>query len=374
MNLAPIAIVLPDLRGGGVERARILLAHEFVKQGHDVEFVVMRAEGELAEEAGRHFRVFELDILRARHLPIHLIRYLRLRRPRAVLAAMWPITCLTVLAARLSRVPCRVVISEHNNLDFQYGTRGRLHRLMLRTSMRVTYPLATARVGVSAGVVEGLSRLSGLRRERFQVIYNPVRQASSKSDISADAVENLWPPSPGFRVITVGRQKHQKNHALLLRAFAQLTQHVQAILMLVGDGPLQEDLRSLAESLGIGNQVIFSGFQEEITALCGSADLFVLSSDYEGFGNVIVEALACGTPVVSTDCPSGPAEILKHGEFGLLVPVGDKNALALAIQQSLQTEHNRAALKIRALDFAPAIAAGRYLVALTGHTDNVASL
>jgi glycosyltransferase involved in cell wall biosynthesis len=131
--------------------------------------------------------------------------------------------------------------------------------------------------------------------------------------------------------------------------------------MLVGTGQGEAGLRAIAGDLGIAGRVIFAGFHPDPTPFYWTADLFVLSSDYEGFGNVIVEALACGTPVVSTDCPSGPAEILEHGKYGSLVPVGDPDALAKAMEAALTAQCDAAILKQRASDFAPAIAAKRYL-------------
>ena len=131
--------------------------------------------------------------------------------------------------------------------------------------------------------------------------------------------------------------------------------------MLVGTGQGEAGLRAIAGDLGIAGRVIFAGFHPDPTPFYRTADLFVLSSDYEGFGNVIVEAMACGTPVVSTDCPSGPAEILEGGRHGRLVPVNDPAALAAAIQAALSEKPDRAALQRRAADFAPDIAARRYL-------------
>jgi len=154
--------------------------------------------------------------------------------------------------------------------------------------------------------------------------------------------------------------KAQKNHPLLLRAFARLNRR-DARLMFVGDGTGREALLSLARDLGVVDRVIFAGFQLDPTAFYKTADLFVLSSNYEGFGNVIVEAMAYGTTVVSTDCPSGPAEILENGKYGRLVPVRDPQALADAMQAALTEPHDPDLLKTRAADFAPAIAAKRYL-------------
>ena len=172
--------------------------------------------------------------------------------------------------------------------------------------------------------------------------------------------EKLWCCPPGKRVLTVGSLKEQKNHPLLLRAFARIPDP-QARLMLVGMGECEVGLRALAGDLEIADRVIFAGFHPDPTPFYRTADLFVLSSDYEGLPTVLIESLSCGTPVVSTDCPSGPAEILEGGRYGRLVPVRDPAALAAAIQAALSETPDRGALQRRAGDFAPAIAAQRYL-------------
>lgn len=224
----------------------------------------------------------------------------------------------------------------------------------------MSYRLAHARVGVSAGVCDDISALSGLPRQMFEVIYNPVPSRPISDVQSLKKVDALWAAPRGARIVTVGSMKAQKNHPLLLRAFAKIGRR-DARLMFVGTGTGEADLRALAAELGVADRVVFAGFHPNPTAFYQTADLFVLSSDYEGFGNVIVEAMACGTPVVSTDCPSGPSEILENGRLGQLVQVGNANALAHAITTSLDGPVPQAMLKARAADFAPAIAAQKYL-------------
>lgn len=354
-----ISILLPDLRGGGAERVNLDLAREFARAGHDVEVVLMQARGELLEEARSGFPVVDLGTPRARALPLALIRYLRRRRPDALLAAMWPLTVIAPLAARLAGHRCKVLVSEHNTLSVQYGDWGRLHRAALRASMAVGYRLADRRVGVSFGVVQDIAALSGLRAGAFDVIHNPVPPRPDPPAPALRDAEALWSGPPGARILTVGSMKAQKNHPLLLRAFARLDRP-DARLMFVGDGAGREALLSLARDLGVADRVILAGFRPDPTPFYLTADLFVLSSDYEGFGNVIVEAMACGTPVVSTDCPSGPGEILDRGKHGRLVPVGDVDILATAITDSLRTPVSRERLKARAADFHPAKAARAY--------------
>lgn len=355
-----IAIALPDLKGGGVERIRLVLSHGLRRLGCEPEFVLMHTDGELLAEAQDCFPVYSLGCRRARHVPFALATYLRRRRPNALLAAMWPLSVIAPFSQRLSGHNCSVVVSEHNTLSLQYGHRGLVHRAAMRSSMALGYKLANGRVAVSSGVADDVASLSGLPREDFTVVNNPVSPRSVPTPEALAWAETFWAAPPGKRVLSVGSFKLQKNHDLLLRSFARAFDK-DSRLMLLGQGDQEWSLRSLANDLGIEHRVVFAGFHPDPTPFYATADLFVLSSNYEGFGNVIVEALAQGLPVVSTDCPSGPAEILENGRWGRLVPVGDAIALAEAINEALKAEHDRDALKRRAADFVPEIAARKYL-------------
>lgn len=355
-----ISILLPDLRGGGAERVSIDLAYELDRIGYDVEFLLMQASGDLLNEAKNRFSVVDLAAPRMRLVLGALVRHLRNRRPTALLAMMWPLTVIAPIAQRLSRHHCKVLVSEHGILSAQYRDWGSAHRLLLRGSASLGYRLADHRIGVSAGVSNDMATLSGMRRDLFEVIYNPVSPRSKPAKAVLERVNELWTVPSGARILTVGTMKTVKNHPLLLRAFSKLDRP-DARLMFVGDGSGREVLLPLAQELGVAERVILAGFHQDPTPYYNTADLFVLSSDYEGFGNVIVEAMACGTPIVSTDCPSGPGEILQGGQYGRLVPVGDEFALAEAIEASLRSVHDREALIRRAGDFSPQIAARKYL-------------
>lgn len=355
-----ISILLPNLIGGGAERVNLDLAHEFARQGHAVEFVLMQARGVFLQEARDSFPVVDLATPRARNLPLPLARYLRRHRPDALLDAMWPLTVIAPVVARLSGHRCKVLVSEHNTLSIQYSAKRQHDRLDLRVSTAVGYRLADCRVGVSAGVVLDIAALSGLAADAFSVVHNPVPPRPDPDAGALRMAEALWSCPAGARIVTVGSMKAQKNHPLLLRAFAQL-RNPDARLMFVGDGAGRDVLLALSDELGVRDRVVFAGFQPDPSPFYRTADLFVLSSDYEGFGNVIVEALASGTPVVSTDCLSGPREILEGGRFGYLVPVGDEQALARAMDDALAGHVDRNALRRRAGEFAPNIAARKYL-------------
>lgn len=360
MDNSRIAILLPDLRGGGAERVMLDLAHELSTLGQDVEFALMHTAGDFLHAAQDEFQVFDLDAPRTRGVPAALARYLQKRKPDSVIANMWPLTSAAVIGQFISRHQCRLLLMEHCVLTQQYSSWGKLHAGMMATSMAATYRFADAVAAVSNGAAKDTARLARLSNDRVKVLNNPIPQRQAPGSEAIEHAEALWNCPPGERILTVGSLKDQKNYPLLLRSFAEL-RSPEARLMLLGQGAREAALRAMATELEISERVVFAGFHPDPTPFYQTADLFVLSSDYEGFGNVIVEALACGTPVVSTNCPDGPAEILENGKYGRLVPVRDPQALAHAMQEALAAQHDPIPLKQRASDFAPSIAAKRYL-------------
>ncbi|MGQ4659017.1 glycosyltransferase [Lysobacter sp. F6437] len=353
-----IAVLLPDLRPGGAERLHVNLAAEWERRGIRTDFILLRARGELLDVLPQGTDVVELGVDHFRSVPIPLARYLRKSRPDALLAAMWPLTVFAPIAARLARFPKRIVVSEHSPLTRAYANRGRLHGALLRCSQGIGYPLADARVGVSSGVADDLANSSGLPRHQFAVIHNPAaREKADQAGPTPTALMHISRPL----ILTVGTLKKVKRHDLLINAFARLPAQLGATLCILGEGPERLALESQINAFGLSERVLLPGFAIDTAAWYASADLFVLSSDYEGFGNVLVEAMEHGLPIVSTDCPSGPREILDDNRYGTLVPVGDPGALAQAMQDALSREHDGAALKVRAAHFSVSKAADAYL-------------
>lgn len=358
-----ISILLPDLRSGGAERLHVDLAREWQARGFQVEFLLRHARGELLEVLPAGITVTDLNVERVRGLLLPLARHLRRTRPDVLLAAMWPLTVVAPLAARLAGFRGRVVVSEHSPLSLAYARRGNLHRRLLKASQRLLYPLASARVGVSAGVADDLARTSGLARSCFEVIHNPA--ARGQVDGCASPVPASLASVGGPVILTVGRLKKVKRHDLLLQAFTRLPVALGATLCIVGDGPEHAALEAMVDALDLRGRVLLPGYVADPTPYYARADVFVLSSDYEGFGNVIVEAMEFGVPVVSTNCVAGPAEILCDGRFGRLVPVGDAAALAEAMQAALAEPGDGDALRARARDFDVSKVSERYLDVLS---------
>lgn len=360
-----IAILLPDFRGGGVERIRLVLAREFAREGHDVEFVVLQERGELLEAAKAEFQVHTLSVTRFRKVLPPLVRYLRQRRPNTLLAAMWPLTGIASLAVRRAGYNVRLVASEH--VDFRITPSLKSwEKLVLRHFGKVLYKSCSRVVGVSQGVADSLIAVAGLEPERIQVIHNPVRPFLAETIPEMDRVvlSNWLRGSP--RLIAVGTLKRQKRFDLLIKAFAQVREHHDAQLLVLGEGSLRPELERLAVELGVDRAVTMPGFRDNPGAFLQHADIFALSSDWEGFGNVIVEAMSLGVPVVTTDCLSGPREILADGRFGILVKPGDWVALANGIERMIEEPHDADSLRSRANEFRPEKQALEYLRCLFG--------
>lgn len=290
-----------------------------------------------------------------------LARYLTQARPDALIVASWPLTVYAVLAKYMARSPVRLILSEHNALSVQYGGSNPLAWLGLRASIAVAYRLADARVAVSRGVAEDLSRLGRMPMSRIEVIDNPVEWiAGAAATTDRGIVPAAWRDFRGARILTVGHLKPQKNHVLLVRAFARLARDREAALMIIGAGPEDQKIMQAAREEGVADRVFLAGAVANPAPYYASADLFALSSDHEGFGLVLVEAMQFGLPVVSTDCLAGPSDILADGRYGALTPVGDAAAFATAMAAQLDDPGDRDARIARAKEYLPERAASRY--------------
>lgn len=350
-----LAFVLPDLRGGGAERVMLTLATELAQFGYAPHIILANAGGALMADAQRaRLPITDLKTDRLREVATPLRRWLCENQPTALVPAMWPLTSIAVWAARGTGVP--IITTDHATLSNQYAGKGVLHRLVLRASIRATYLRARANVSVSAGSARDLEQLGRLPVGRVKVIHNPVMRPEP------DTGHAVWPAQAKHRILAVGSLRWQKGFPTLLRAFRLLLDKgCDGELVILGDGPDRAVLSGMVQSLGLTERVAMPGFTPHTGSYYATADLFALSSRSEGFANVIVEALSHGLPVVATDCPHGPAEILNTPDVGTLVTVGDTAALAAAIGAALRVPHNPDAARKRALDFRPGVAAVRFL-------------
>ncbi len=355
--MASIAIYMPDFASGGVQRQHLRLAPHLIAAGHDLTFIVHRAEGALAEQVPAEAKVVSLGVKRTVSAIRPLARYIKAARPDVLVANMGHPNLVALAANKVAGKASRIIASHHNHLTNQAKAEGGWQHKILPFLIRRFLRHADAIVAVSEGVAADLARVADLPRDQIRVIYNPA-VPDEVAMLAAQPVKHRWLGESQPLVVAIGRLVPMKDFAMLIAAIADLP---DARLLILGEGPLLDPLRAEAERLGIANRVDFAGFQANPYAFLSRAQLFVLSSKYEGFGNVIAEALACGTPVVSTDCESGPSEILDGGRFGTLVPVGDTAAMTAAMNVALAGPHDRAALIARGMEFSVSRAAAAYL-------------
>jgi glycosyltransferase involved in cell wall biosynthesis len=333
--LGPIAFFLPSLRGGGAERVTVNLAQGMTERGLPVDLVVASAEGELLEQLPPAVRLVNFHLSRVLPSLIPLIAYIRRERPRVVISAMGHANLVALWAARLALRGTPVMVTVHTTVS-QFGSlKGRLARKLWPSLMRVFYPWADSVVAVSSGSADDLSRLSGLPRDRVNVIYNPVITPAALAGAARPPDHPWFAPGQPPVILGVGRLTASKDFPMLMRAFSEVRRRRAVRLMILGEGEERSALEALAVELGLADAVAFSGFRANVMAYLAGSALFVLSSTYEGLPTALIEALAAGTRVVSTDCPNGPREILQNGKLGTLVPVGDTTALANAMQAAL---------------------------------------
>ena len=356
-----IALFSQDLKGGGAEKVILNLANGFADLGVKVDLVLVRPEGPYLPMVSDKVRVVNLGTRRTVKSISALARYLRREEPEALLSALTHVNVAAILAKQLARCPTRVIISEHNFVSKNAPIeKNWLARFAFHLIPRL-YPLADGIVAVSPGVARDLAHFSGILEERIETISNPITTSRILS-LAEEHVDHPWFGANQLPVILgAGRLVPQKDFSTLIKAYAQVRQHCPARLVVLGEGPERRNLKKLISELAIENFVSLPGFAKNPYAPMSQANVFVLSSVWEGFGNVLVEAMACGTPVVTTDCPSGPAEIVDNGRFGQLVPVGDVHALAAAIIQTLKKPLSRELLKKRSEDFSIERSVGRYL-------------
>ena len=354
------AFVLPNLGGGGAERLTIDLMAGFLERGARVDLILLERSGEFLDLVPAGVRVIDLGATRMRSAIAPLRAYLSRERPDALLAAMWPLTTITQIAALGLRHKPRIVLSEHCALREQYAGQQRTLAAM-QLSMR-GYRWAVGVVAVSAALGAEIATLSGLSTDRVRTIHNPIDPPLC----SLPPCAAPWGDHKGKRILAVGKLKPAKNFSLLIEAFACVLSGIEATLAIVGEGALRHQLEAQVARLGLQDQVLMPGFSTTPGDWYVGADVFVLPSDYEGFGNVLVEAMHCGLPVVATDCPYGPAEVLGSGQWGALVPRGDVPALAAAIQVALASPNDPAQQRARAAEFAAEHAVEAYWQTLFG--------
>jgi len=346
MGKTEVALFTTYLGGGGAERVTANLAKGFRDHGLGVDLVLTRF-GPRQYEIPSGVRLIDICAPRIYAALPGIIRYLREAQPDIVLSAGAPVNVTVLLGWRLSGSRARIFVAEHTILT-EATRNSRDWRLKIMPAfIRITYPWADGIVAVSKGAADQLVKIAAIAKHKIRVIYNPV--VSEELFVRAEQpLNHLWfrkgePPV----ILAAGRLTPLKDFTTLVRAFALARKERRARLMILGEGKDRAQLEALVRELGLEEDVALPGFVENPYHYMKRAAVFVLSSRWEALPTVLIEAMACGCPVVSADCPSGPAEILENGKWGRLVPVGDTKALADAIIKALEEPSPNTAVRIR---------------------------
>lgn len=361
-----VTFFMPTLGGGGAERVTVNLVQEFANRGFDIDLVLVRAEGAYLSEVPSAVRIIGLGASRILASLPQLVTYFREEQPDAFLSALESANIVALWAHRWAGSDARIVVATHNTLSVIARNARRLQDRVVPFLARRFYPWADGVVTVSEGAAEDLRRVANLPEDHVRVIYNPIVTPELLARTKEEG-NHPWLQSKERPVVLgIGRLTSQKNFPLLLRAFAEVRRQREARLIILGEGEDRGDLGALAKRLDIDSDVDLPGFVDNPLAYLREASVFALSSNFEGLPTVLIEALACGCPIVSTNCPSGPEEILEGGQWGTLVPTGDKDKLAAAIIETIDSPRRSGELRERAQAFSDSRAVDQYLDVLLG--------
>jgi glycosyltransferase involved in cell wall biosynthesis len=363
-----VAVYLPSLDGGGAELVMLRIAVALDAAGRATDLVLARARGPYLGQVPEAIRLVDLaapsPVVATK--TVRFAAYLRRERPRAVLSAL-DVVDTALVSRALARVQTRVVLTIHTHLSSQFADRPDQGIARLRRALvRLLYPRTDCLVAVSHGVADDAARIAGLPVDRIRVIPNPV-VAGDLPDRAREPVDHPFLRSGQPQVVLgVGRLVRQKDFPTLIEAFARVRSRRPARLIILGEPDPREpdEPRAIEAAIGrhgLRDDVSLPGFVANPYAYMARADVFALSSIYEGLPTVLIEALAVGTTIVATDCESGPREILDRGAFGTLVPVRDPEALAEGIVAALESARDPQTLRARADRYTAQAVLGDYL-------------
>ncbi len=366
-NPTRIALFVPTLEGGGAERVMVTLANALADRRFAVDFVLWTEGGPFRSLLSANVNVVALGTYNPLKLVFGFARFLKTYKPEVVISALFVANIIAALAKAAARSRTHLILTEHVAIGtYLQNEARRLRRFYVPPLMRLTYLAAQEIVAVSRGAAQALAPVLGkTTSKRITVIYNPIDLARIDAmAVADDKIVNWSVPT----IINVGRLIEQKDQQTLIRAFAKVRSRRTCRLVILGEGEKRAMLAALAQKLGVGSDISMPGFVANPYSWMRKSAVFVLSSKFEGLPTVLIEAMQCGIPVVSADCPSGPAEILEDGRWGRLFLPGDVEALTSAIEDALDGKLV-ADVRQRAADFSVETAVSRYVALFPNNGD-----
>ena len=347
-----ISLFLPSLSGGGAERVFVNLANEFTNRGLKVDLILAKKEGPYLKDISEKVNIIDLKARSVLFSLLPLAKYLRKERPNILLSSMEHANIISIIASALARTKARVIVRTANTISLSVKQAKRGRAIISKYGALILYRFADEIIVNSKGSADDLAKTLKISRDKITVLYNPLA-VEYITESAKENIDHKWfVNKQGIIILSAGRLLKHKDFSTLIRSFNVVREkYKQAKLVIIGEGSDRKDIENLIKKLNLEDSVSLPGFVENPYAYMSRADVFVLPSQWEGLPNVLLEAMACGTPVISTDCPSGPKEILENGKYGKLVPVGDYLALAKAIEKTIESPIDSQKPKERADDF-----------------------
>jgi len=355
-----IAFYIANLNSGGIGRNTLRIADELKNQGYQVDLVVTKLKGVYVEDVPSDLNVVDLKSRRVLTSIFKLISYLKNEQPNIFISANNLPNIISILSKILSKSKVKMIISIRTHLSSQFNHHNTLKNKIIMYLAKLFYPKSDVIVAVSKGVAEDAVKLINLDKDKIKVIYNPIVSDDINVKKDKKITETWFDLEKTPVIISAGRLTKQKDYYTLIDAFKILRSKRMIKLIILGEGEEKEKIWNYIKINHLEDDIKLKGFVNNPYPYIKKSNVFVLSSQWEGFGNVVAESLAVGTPIVSTDCPSGPAEILDFGNFGKLVPVGNSQKMADSIESILLSSVNHKKLIQRSKVFSVANAANEY--------------
>lgn len=349
-----ISIFIPSMEGGGAERVVLNIANALSQhENSSVSLILSQAKGIYLDKISSNVRIIDLQSKRTMNSLYGLVKHLKQHNPDVLISAINHANIIAVIAKLFVKKDIKLILTQHTMLSHSVRSTNKLLTVTLFNLVKLTYPLASKIITVSKSIENDVINNVNVREDQIQTIYNPIMEDRILEQ-SLEKVHHDWFKSGSPPVIlSVGRLNEVKDYPTLFKAFKILREKMDVRLLVLGEGALRENLTNLSHDLELKNDIQILGFVENPYKYMSRARVLAMSSLYEGFGNVLVEALACGTDIVSTNCPGGVSEILDNGRYGVLVPVGDVESLAKALFEVLNKNQiiSKSDKLKRALDF-----------------------
>lgn len=364
-----IFFILPSLHGGGAEKITINLAREISKQGYFVEIILFEKKGIYLEEIEKEIKIFSLNAKKIRSSIIPLFIYLKKNKPSVIISVMTNANIIALFLQFFLKI--KVIVTEHNLFSQEKESLGFYKKKIYFFLAQILYPRAISIVAVSNGIANDLINNVKINKKKVITIYNPIDIDNIKKNIN-EKIVHKWIGNDNFIVILgIGRLSSQKNFSLLIHSFSQFKKKKpNAKLVILGEGEERKELEKLIFKLKLTNDIDMPGFIKNPYPYLSKSNIFVLSSNYEGLPTVLIESLICRTQIISTECGSGPREILKSGKYGAIVPINNINCLSLAMEKILKTPYSFKGVEKELLNFNITDNTKKYLKIINSHHDS----